>query len=93
MEKVWILCYSETRPDGEAVMSVAEKICKHIQDLPESLQAEVLDFVGYLEAKATRQGGVHDHIISSEISLALAMRGMEDEALPEYSRVDLKGEF
>jgi hypothetical protein len=93
MEKVWILCYSETRPDGEAVMSVAEKICKHIQDLPESLQTEVLDFVGYLEAKATRQGGVHDHIISSEISLALAMRGMEDEALPEYSRVDLKGEF
>ena len=74
-------------------MSVAEKICKHIQDLPESLQAEVLDFVGYLEAKATCQGGVHEHINSSNISLAMAMRGMEDEALPEYSRDDLKGEF
>jgi hypothetical protein len=53
----------------------------------------VLDFVVYLEAKATRQGDGHDHIISSEISLALDMRGMEDEALPEYSRDDLKGEF
>ena len=74
-------------------MSVAEKICKHIQDLPESLQAEVLDFVGYLEAKATRQGGAREHITSSEISLALAMRGMENETIPEYSRDDLKGEF
>jgi hypothetical protein len=74
-------------------MSVAEKICKHIQDLPESLQAEVLDFVGYLEAKAKHQGGAHEHIIPSDISLALAMRGMEDEALPEYSRDDLKGKF
>ncbi|OGU04776.1 MAG: hypothetical protein A2075_16120 [Geobacteraceae bacterium GWC2_58_44] len=74
-------------------MSVAEKLCKHIQDLPESLQAEVLDFVGFLEAKATRQSGGHDYLTQSEISLALAMQGMEDEALPEYSRDDLKGEF
>jgi hypothetical protein len=93
METERILCYSAKRLHGEAVMSVAEKICKHIQDLPESLQAEVLDFVGYLEAKATRQGSVHEHITSSEISLSLAMRGMEDEAFPEYSIDDLKGEF
>ena len=74
-------------------MSVAEKIYKHIQELPETLQAEVLDFVAYLEAKATRQDGAYDHFASSEISLALAMRGMEDEAHPEYSKDDLKGEF
>ena len=74
-------------------MSVAEKIYRHIQDLPESLQAEVLDFVGYLETKAARQSDANDHFTASEISIALAMQGMEDEAFPEYSREDLKVEF
>jgi hypothetical protein len=74
-------------------MSGTEKIFKYILDLPESLQAEVLDFVGFLETKATRQGRAHEHMTSSDISLALAMRSMEDEALPEYSKYDLKGEF
>jgi|GEM_PF-1469617 len=65
-------------------MAVAEKICEQLQNLPEPLLAEVLDFVGYLEAKFMRQGVVPEHFTQSEISLALAMRGMEDEELPEY---------
>lgn len=32
-------------------MSLPEKIVKHIQELPEPFQAEVLDFVEYLESK------------------------------------------
>lgn len=71
-------------------MAVAEKICEQLQNLPEPLQAEVLDFVGYLEAKSMRQGVAQEHFTPSEISLALAMRGMEDEELPEYSKNDLK---
>jgi hypothetical protein len=74
-------------------MAVAEKICEQLQNLSEPLQAEVLDFVGYLEAKAKRQDVAQEHFTSSEISLALAMRGMEDEEQPEYSRDDLKEAF
>jgi Protein of unknown function (DUF2281) len=77
----------------EAAMAVAEKICEQLQNLPEPLQAEALDFVGYLEAKALRQGIAQEHFTPSEISLVLAMRGMEDEDLPEYSRDDLKEAF
>ncbi len=74
-------------------MAVAEKICEHLQNLPESVQAEVLDFVGYLEAKSLRQGVAQEPFTPAEISLALAMRGMEKEELPEYSRDDLKEMF
>ena len=35
-------------------MSLAENIIKHIQNLPESVQAEVLDFVEYLESKINK---------------------------------------
>jgi hypothetical protein len=74
-------------------MAVAEKICEHLLNLPEPLQAEVMDFVGYLEAKSIRQGMAREPFTSNQISLALAMRGMEDEAIPEYSRNDLKEVF
>jgi hypothetical protein len=74
-------------------MAVAEKICEHLLNLSEPLQAEVLDFVGYLEAKSTCQGMAREPFTSSQISPALAMSGMEDEAIPEYSRNDLKEVF
>jgi len=74
-------------------MAVAEKICEHLLNLPEPLQAEVLDFVGYLEAKSIHQGMAREPFTPYQISLALAMRGMEDEAIPEYSKNDLKEVF
>jgi len=74
-------------------MAVAEKICEQLLNLPEPLQAEVLDFVGYLEAKSLRQGVAQEQFSPSQISLALAIRGMEDEATPEYSRKDLREVF
>lgn len=36
-------------------MTVAEKILQRIQGLPESLQAEVLDFVEYLASKVKKK--------------------------------------
>jgi hypothetical protein len=65
-------------------MTITEKIIQHIQNLPESLQAEVLDFVEYLEAKVEK--GETDW---AKFSLSSAMRGMEDETAP-YSVRDLK---
>lgn len=68
-------------------MDLTEKIMQHIQNLPESLQAEVLDFVEYLEAKVEK--GETDW---TKFSLSSALRGMEDET-PPYSVSDLKEKY
>lgn len=72
-------------------MSTAKKIYEHLLKLPESAQAEVLDFVSYLEAKETKS--LPESSLQLEISLAMAMRGMEEETTPEYSMADLKEVF
>jgi len=71
-------------------MSVAERICQHLQKLPKPLQVEVFDFVKYLESKVDRQT---DALIWSNLSLSLAMRGMEDEDGYSYTTEDLKEVF
>ncbi len=74
-------------------MSLPENIIKHIQNLPESFQAEVLHFVEYLESKINKgkkyKGEETDW---SELSLSFAMRDMEDEYSP-YSLSDLKERY
>ncbi len=72
-------------------MSLAENIIKHIQNLPESFQAEVLDFVEYLESKINK-GKKYEETDWSELSLSFAMRGMEEEYSP-YSLNDLKERY
>jgi hypothetical protein len=74
---------------GESAMAITEKIQQHVQKLPASFQAEVLDFVEYLLAKI-RSREEEDW---SDLSLAFAMRGMEDEAMPLYTTADLKVVF
>lgn len=66
-------------------MSLEEKVLRYMQDLPESKKAEMLDFVDYLRSK-TEQGEW------SELSLSLAMRGMENEP-SVYSQEDIKESF
>lgn len=74
-------------------MSLPEKILKHIQRLPEPLQAEVLDFVEYLESKLRKGKEVKSTETDwSELSLSFAMRDMEEEYSP-YSYNDLKEHF
>ena len=68
-------------------MTITEKIVQHVQSLPETLQAEVLDFVEYLEFKAEKSESDWE-----AISLSSAMRGMEDEQTL-YSLGDLKERF
>lgn len=60
-------------------MSLAEKIMKQVQTLPESKQVEVLGFVEYLRLK-------------TGLSLSSAMRGIEEEQTP-YTLNDIKESF
>lgn len=74
-------------------MTIAEAIIQHVNDLPESAQAEVLDFVEYLESKAERiRDKAIDQLDWSTLSISQAMRGMEAEESP-YSNEDLKETF
>ncbi len=74
-------------------MQVAEKINRDVQKLPEIFQAEVLDFVEYLLAKSEREMARQDELVWSNLSLASAMRDMEDEDVPMYTIRDLKVVF
>ena len=77
---------------GEANVSVAEQILRHLESLPDSLQAEVLDFTEYLEAKARAGKTKQEEAEWSALSLSQAMRGMESEPAP-YSEEDIKEAF
>lgn len=70
-------------------MAIEERIQQHIQRLPPSLRVEVLDFVEYLVAKAERQEDAE----WTDLSLAFALRGMEDESEVVYTTADLKVAF
>lgn len=70
-------------------MTIAEKIQLYVRKLPSSVQVEVLDFVEYLLAKSARQ----ENREWADLSLTLAMRGMEDEDGPTYTTSDLKVVF
>lgn len=66
-------------------MSTMERIAEELKALPEEYQAEILDFVQFLKIK---KAGREEKELK-EVSLAMAMRGMEDE--PDlYSAEDLK---
>jgi hypothetical protein len=66
-------------------MSLEEKIIRHVQELPESKKAEVLDFIEYLRSKTEERDW-------SEFSLSSAMSGMETE-VSTYSLEDIKESF
>jgi hypothetical protein len=70
-------------------MVTAEKIHLYVQRLPSPFQAEVLDLIEYLLAKAERQE-TNDW---TALSLTLAKQDMEDEAEPEYTVADMKVVF
>ena len=73
-------------------MTTAQAILQHLQALPDSLQQEVLDFVKFLKSRRTGRGEGHEDAAWSRLSLASAMRGMEDEETL-YTLGDLKESF
>ena len=70
-------------------MTVAEKISQHLKSLPESVQAEVLDFVEFLRHRHGAKSNEQDERDWSRFSLSQAMRGMEDEESP-YQLSDIR---
>jgi len=74
-------------------MVLSERIQERVERLPVPFQAEVLDFVEYLLAKAEREAVRQERKLWSSLSLSSAMRGMEDEEVPPYTTADLKVVF
>jgi hypothetical protein len=74
-------------------MLPSERIQEYLKDLPASYQAEVLDFVEYLKAKADRGAVMEECRDWSNLSLYSAMRGIEHEESPIYTLDDLKVSF
>ena len=74
-------------------MAITEKIQEYVQRLPTPFQTQVLDFVEYLVAKAERETGRREEREWSALSVAFALRGMEDETTPAYTVSDLKVVF
>lgn len=66
-------------------MLLNRTIQTYLEKLPSSYQEEVIDFLAYLLAKAEREQDQE----WSDMSLAYAMRDMEDEP-SEYTIADLK---
>lgn len=74
-------------------MAMANQIQESVQRLPTAFQAEVLDFVEYLLAKAEREALRQEEQAWSNLSLATAMRDMDDGIDPLYTRSDVKVVF
>ena len=74
-------------------MAIAEKIEKYVEKMPASFQTEVLHFVEYLVVKSEGEETRREGAVWSDMSLAAAMHGMEDEDGPLYAASDLKAVF
>jgi hypothetical protein len=77
----------------EIKMAIAEKISRYVDELPEHLQEEALDFIEYLLMKAKSKSAQQEDESWSFLSLTSAMRGMEDEDSPSYTNADIKVVF
>lgn len=75
-------------------MIVADKIQQRVRKLPAPLQAQVLDFVDFLLSRTkTETQDEESDIAWRDLSLSMALQGMEDEPMPEYTIADLKVVF
>jgi hypothetical protein len=68
---------------------IAEKLQEYVAKLPLTSQTELLDFAAYLLTKTEHR----EERDWEAFSLASAMRGFENENMPEYTHADLKVVF
>lgn len=73
-------------------MTTLQAIVQHLKSLPDSAQREVLDFVEFIGARRKEPTARAEDISWSDVSLATAMRGMEDEETL-YTLADVKESF
>ncbi|MFO7681843.1 MAG: hypothetical protein R6X34_17505 [Chloroflexota bacterium] len=76
-------------------MTMIDQIQKRVLILPEPLQAQVLDFVEFLLLKNETDYNLQDleNLEWSNLSLTMALRGMENEENIDYTVADLKETF
>jgi len=73
-------------------MTTLERIVEKVRKLPDEKQAEVLNFVEFLNLRSSGAGEDED-LEWSLFSLAAALKGMESEERPEYTLADLKERY
>ena len=71
-------------------MAVSEQISEKLEKLPVAIQQEVLDFVDFVSERVKHQNVAEEDEQWQDLSLSQAMKGLEDEASPEYTEADLK---
>ncbi|NIV15416.1 MAG: DUF2281 domain-containing protein, partial [Aliifodinibius sp.] len=59
-------------------MTTADRISQRVNQLPESFQKEALDFIEFLTKKAKRENARQEDLEWFNLSVASAMRGLED---------------
>ena len=74
-------------------MSTAEKIFQYLKKLPEIQKIKVLEFIENLDGKSDCEITARDNDSWQNLSLSMAMRGMEDEDQPDYTAADLREVF
>lgn len=70
-------------------MTIKQIIQEKIDTLPESKQAEVLNFLNFLIESQINLNSQHENDEWAEFSLAQAMQGLENDLSPEYTEQDL----
>ena len=73
-------------------MTTAQAIVERLKSLPDEAQKEVLNFVEFMENRNAKREESQDDAAWSTLSLASAMRGMEDEE-SLYTLDDIKESF
>jgi hypothetical protein len=71
-------------------MTIKQTIQEKIDILPESKQAEVLNFLNTLIESQIELHTQQENAEWSQFSLEQAMQGLENDLLPEYTEQDLK---
>jgi|YNPMSStandDraft_2_1061718.scaffolds.fasta_scaffold06276_2 hypothetical protein len=68
-------------------MNLVEQIQLKAAQLPEHLQAQVLDYLEFLATKYAESKQRQEDVEWSALSLKVALRGMEDEDTSDYEHV------
>ena len=81
------MCHARDKKGSK--MDIVEKIIEELRSIPESAQAEVLDFVEFLRSK---KGSKEEGPEWRRFALESAIRGIEEEPTP-YGIEDIKETF
>jgi hypothetical protein len=74
-------------------MATVEKISEYLSHMPAPYQAEVLHYVEFLWSKLQKQDRDRDDLLWQELSLASALRDMDETDEVTYNVDDLKEKF